>query len=257
MAPEARKAADHGIDYASRRAVWGALYNDAEWLAALAELRGMDILQATDWPRNTAQAGAELLAAGSQPRVSDARANQLVSAEVEDVLEHMRASLDITHPFDGMGFGYKPGHFYERLRDAELRATTRHSVGLGHQGPLDVRRRIARFVSISSRLVPLSTRLRERFSPAHIRATPMPHSHPALAAVIVEALGLGDTDAPLRMLLGAPVAGDLPPTRTWDPDFVPRPLGLDFDDLPHDQWNTWLAQDAEQRFSALEARGGL
>jgi hypothetical protein len=36
---------------------------------------------------------------------------------------------------------------------------------------------------------------------------------------------------------------------------VPRPLGLDFDDLPHKQWNAWLAQDAEKRFAALRGDG--
>ena len=33
----------------------------------------------------------------------------------------------------------------------------------------------------------------------------------------------------------------------WHNGYVPRPLGLDFDDLPHERWNAWLAQSVAER----------
>ena len=106
---------------------------------------------------------------------------------------------------------------------------------------------------ISARLEGLSAQVRERFSPPHIRATPFKHAHNALAAAAIDGLGLDDRGLPARQVMGAPVAGDLPCVGAWDPAWKPRPLGLDFHDLPHAQWNAWLASDVEKRACATPA----
>jgi hypothetical protein len=100
---------------------------------------------------------------------------------------------------------------------------------------------------ISDSLLALSRQIREELSPQHVRCTPFEHAHIALFAAVREALDLPDRDLPVRMALGCPVAGDLPACKAWDAASVPRPLGLDFDDLPHTQWNAWLAQSVAER----------
>lgn len=43
------------------------------------------------------------------------------------------------------------------------------------------------------------------------------------------------------------MAGDLTPTHAWDGQYKPRYTGLDFDDLPHSQWNEWLHVDVARQ----------
>ena len=87
--------------------------------------------------------------------------------------------------------------------------------------------------------------------------------HVTYFAAVREALELDDVDLPVRLALGAIVAGDLPAVHAWEgaeEALVPRPLGLDYDDLPHAQWNTWLAEDLERRAqsqSGAEAAAAL
>ena len=93
--------------------------------------------------------------------------------------------------------------------------------------------------------------------------TPFEHVHVTYFAAVREALELDDVDLPVRLALGAIVAGDLPAVHAWEgaeEALVPRPLGLDYDDLPHAQWNTWLAEDLERRAqsqSGAEAAAAL
>ena len=105
---------------------------------------------------------------------------------------------------------------------------------------------------ISILLLPDSRKIREEVSPMHIRCTPFDHAHVALFAAGVEALGLPDVHVKHRLALGSPVAGDLAPTHSWEESKEPsRPMGLDFDDLPHEQWNEFLHEDIARRV-ALE-----
>ena len=57
------------------------------------------------------------------------------------------------------------------------------------------------------------------------------------------------------MVLGCPVGGPLPFLGSWDIKVRPASLGLSFDDLPHHQWNEWLAEDVVRR--AEESEDGM
>jgi len=85
------------------------------------------------------------------------------------------------------------------------------------------------------------------------------HVYVAYFAAVREALELEDVGLPVRLALGAIVAGDLPAVHVWESAkeaFVPRPLGLDYDDLPHAQWNAWLAEDLERRAQSQSGADG-
>ena len=100
---------------------------------------------------------------------------------------------------------------------------------------------------IAASLVDLSSELRAKYSPQHVRCA---HSEPinvAYVAAMTTALRLPDPQLAMRLLLGAKVAGDLPPTKAWDARFKPGSLGMQFEDLPHGQWNEWLHGDIERR----------
>lgn len=220
----------------------------------MAALERMDILKSCDWAPEERTGAMSKVA--TQPKASSALANQLVPATIADVSAHVRLALEAEHPASTRRYQSADkgtDKHYGKLLDAELNATARVAAEFGVNANAAVSGREETRAGLSGRLRRLSALARQIFAPPHIRETPLPHTHNAFVAACIEALGLEDRDLPVRMLLGCPVAGDLPPTRAWDRGYVPRPLGLDYDDLPHAQWNRWLARDAERRYSRASA----
>ena len=245
-----RRANDHRVNAETRDAFYADCHATAEWRMITHEIMDMDVLQPQDWPEAAPHAvGSSTI--GTQARFTSIADDQPIPATVDDVVEHMQLAMAMDHPRDAMAAAFGADRRYERMREAELRAAARWTVAAGHEGPRIVEERVERYRRWQVMLRQLSARLFRRFAPEHILRCPMRRTNPALAAALVVGLGLRDLDAPLRMVLGCPVAGDLPPTRVWDEGRVPRPLGLDFDDLPHAAWNRWLVADAQRRFAAL------
>ena len=224
------------------------LYSDPAYAAAVAELRAMDGLCDADWPEvdedGVGFGRAQFMQQDGGGALLD---GQLLSSDIEDMKKHVRRAQRLQHPSCSRGDGYAESRVYERRRDAEVESAVRRTVELGAGARRELGKRRIALSRISDSLLRLSGRIREQLSPQHIRCTPFDHAHIAFFAAIREALDLPDRDLAVRLALGSPVAGDLPASAAWDDAFVPRPLGLDFDDLPHEQWNAWLAADVAAR----------
>ena len=218
--------------------------------AAVSQLRVLDQLQPDDWRPPCPSSGfgsAQFMQQDCGAALLD---NQLIHADVRDVEEHVRRALQLQHPAAGRGDGHPADRVYERRRDAEIECAVRRCVELGDGMRGELLRRGHILDAVSCSLLPLTRKIREELSPQHIRCTPFEHAHIAYAAATREALDSPDVDLPVRLALGSVVAGDLPPTHAWDKGDVSRPLGLDFDDLPHKQWNEWLHADILRRAQA-------
>ena len=228
--------------------------------AAVADLRTMDGLRREDWQAAGATPGDDSTSAtgvgfgGSQLGQQDGGGalldRQIVSPDVSSMEKHMRHAQKAVHP--AARGAEASGSAYERRRDAEVESAVRRSVAAGAEMAPQLAALDAELFRISLSLLELSRAIREQLSPQHVRCTPFQHVHVAFFAAIVEALDLPDRDLPVRIALGSPVAGDLPACRAWDPADKPRPLGLGFDDLPHEQWNAWLASDVAERAASDE-----
>ena len=244
-----RRAADHGVTHENRKRMWDMCWADPSFAEAVQYFRMEDGLLDSDWVVPEAKAGFGQYQMAVQDGGGALLKNQLIPASVVDVQEHIAYARLLEHPAASIfqGSEVAEGHDYEPRRDAEVESAVRRNVEAGDAGPYVVRHRILVFERVSDSLLGLSRRLRESISPPHIRCTPFAHAHSALAAAVVAALQIEDGDLPLRMLVGAPVAGDLTPTHAWDGQYKPRSTGLDFDDLPHSQWNEWLHVDVARQ----------
>jgi hypothetical protein len=236
----------------TRRAVWAILRSDADFVHCVELGRAMDILTKEDWLQAASDSGFGAAQLGAQAKAQPPSSRQVVSAEVEDVTEHIKQALRATHPAAAVGAWYDTTSEYEARREAELEAAARFSATAARGYAAQAETRVQIVERVAAVLRPLSARLREKFAPRHILACPCSHAHCAFMAWIVESLGLPDEDLPVRVLLGSPVAGDLPPTRAWDTRYQPRSLGIDFHDLPHAQWNKWLAEDVARRAATAD-----
>ena len=255
MAEHGKRAADHGIDDELREAFWDLMHSDEVWRQEVHALCRMDVVLPSDWPRADSNDGMSCGLANAQVKFKSPMSDQLVPADVHEVEDQMRRALQLRHPLHEPWKGFGPEKLYEHRRAAELIAATRFTVQAGADGPRQMRERTARMRLASQRLWPLSTRARVCFGAQHLELCPLPLPHSAFVAALVTATSMVDLDAPLRILRGCPVAGDLPPVGSWNRCDVPRPLGLSYDDLPHAQWNDFLARDAEARFRKLDADG--
>ena len=245
-------AGDPGRQAAANR-LFAILNGAPEYHAAVARLKELDELREGDWRPVAQSAGfgdAQFL---QQDGGGALLANQLIPADVDEVERHVRDALQQQHPAASRGDGYGHHQQYERRREAELESAVRRCVELGSDMTAELQRRSAVLDAVSESLMGLTRQIREELSPQHIVCTPFEHVHVAYFAAIRNALELEDTELPVRLALGAIVAGDLPAIRAWEAADVPRPLGLDYDSLPHRQWNGWLEADILER--ASEPRG--
>ena len=224
------------------------LKDDFFYQQAVQELRALDNLAASDWPCEDGYQGyGSQVVSKQDSRGGSLLSNQLIEAEVSDIKAHISRARQLQHPAGEGAPPFKSDTPYRARVSAELRSAVRFTVGSAPDLDKLSRERVQAIERCSEMLQPLSKALRDKFSPPHIRCTPFEHAHVALLAAIREALDLPDVDLPARLLLGALVAGDLPPTCAWDMDHKPRTLGLGFDDLRHDQWNAALARDIAER----------
>ena len=246
----AHKAAeDHGITPENRSYMWSRLWENETFGQVVAYMQKQDGLLDSDWLKPDTKAGFGRAQMGVQDGHSALLANQLIEASVEEIGQHIKEARNLVHPAARIlqGSEYEEGRRYEEQRDAEIESAVRRNVERGEAGPRLVLREVSTILALAESLKPLSKKLREEMSPPHIRCTPFDHVNPAFSAAVIAALNDKDHDMPLRQLMGAPVVGDLPPTYSWDPRFKPRSLGMDFDDLPHADWNRWLHQDISER----------
>ena len=246
--PPGRKTAEHGVTEETRAAVWQALEADQTFREVCARLCAMDDVRPQDWPQ---QADVDIGFGNSQVMRQDGRMalfeHQLIPDTVEDMEEHMRLAADLVHPANLRQQSYGQGRRYEPERDAELNSAARRTVAEGHTAPAMIKARGGFIASAGARLKSLNDQLRARFSPPHVLRAPFKPANAALAGALVIATKSRDRDMPVRMLVGTPVAGDLPPTNVWDEQPVSRPLGLHYDDLRHALWNEWLIADVKAR----------
>ena len=238
-------------------AIADMLQADPVFRAAVADFKRMDIMQAADRAQSsgdTPGVGGQVLR--EQDVAEAVTANRLVPRDEEDMARHIRAAQKAQHPAQESSLLCDPTSAYWPRVAAELEATVRHGIEHRHDAVTEFEERAKRIRRHAEALEPLSRQIRQRFSPQHILCTPFEHAHCALFAAIVEAIpDLKDSSIAQRLALGAPVAGDLPPTHAWDEGEVPRKLGLDFDDLPHDQWNEWLECDIAVRAAKAKVSG--
>jgi hypothetical protein len=231
-----------------KRELWSLCRGDARFRWATDVLRSIDGLSPADWLPPASHTGFGASVHGQQRRPGAVGDPQLVPAEVDDVVEHIRAALRLEHPMDEDGGWYAPGSAYEARKEAELQSAVRRAVEEGDAAALRLQDRLAVMRALSRLLEPLSAHLRARFAPQHILSAPCQNAHVALFAALIEAMPeVADEDLPIRLVLGAPVAGVLPATHAWDEQEPARPLGLDAHHLPHARWNAHLAADIERR----------
>ena len=212
-------------------------------------MRILDILQARDWPEPSQSVGMSEGTFGVQDGGDALLRKQLIPNWVVSMRTHMIVAAGLAHPMHTGHWGAHSDSRYSRRMEAELNAAVRHTTSMDPvQYAADLQFRVATINEISILLLPDSRKIREEVSPMHIRCTPFDHAHVALFAAGVEALGLPDVHVKHRLALGSPVAGDLAPTHSWEESKEPsRPMGLDFDDLPHEQWNAFLHEDIARR----------
>ena len=77
------------------------------------------------------------------------------------------------------------------------------------------------------------------------------HRSAVLEHVFMRAQRNPDINVAVRSLLGTQVADDLEPT--WGCAEPTRKAGLDFDDLPHTQWNEFVDKDVVRRAAKFPA----
>lgn len=235
---------------AAAAAIHEMLQSAPEYRVSVGVLAAIDILEEADFPQGPTQGGVGAQQVGQQDGGSALLGNQLIPAEVEDIEEHIEAARAMRHPAARGAHQAPDDSAHDSLLAAEVEAAVRHRVHFRGDGGREMRRRKGILARVAKSLEPLTRRIRETFSPQHIRCTPFEHPHIAFFAAVREALGKRDIDLPVRLALGAQIAGDLPPTGCWDSQSKPRPAGLDFDDLPHSQWNEWLHKDVRRRATA-------
>lgn len=251
-----RRAADHGINADNRSRMWSMCYEDEAFGQAVQDLQAMDGLLDSDCVQKAHRTGHSMRVMGVQDGGSALLSDQLIPATVTDVGDHIDAARRLQHPASSIfqGSEYAEGHDYEARRDAEIESAVRRNVARGDAGPRRVLEDVATIERIERSLRPLAARLREALSPPHIRCTPFEHANSAFSAAGIAALNDEDVDLPLRQLMGAPVAGDLPPTHSWDGQTRSRSTGVDFDDLPHAQWNAYLHRSVARQAATPEGR---
>ena len=251
-----RRAADHGITPENRTTMWNMCHADEAFQKAVEDLQRMDGLLESDNVQQDQRAGFSMRLMGVQDGGSALLTDQLIPANVNDVGDHIDAARRLHHPASSVfqGSEYLAGHDYEVRRDAEINSAVRRNVERGDSGPQVVLADVAEVERIERSLRPLARRLREALSPPHIRCTPFGHANAAFSAAGIAALNDEDADLPLRQLMGAPVAGDLPPTNSWDRQTRSRTTAVDFDDLPHAQWNAYLHRSVAQQAATPQGR---
>ena len=218
---------------------------------AIREIAKLDIKDRRKPPPPGKEYGFGRSMVGVQDTGGDMLEKQLLSSEIRSVPEHMEKAQECAHPAS-LGAGGEIGDSPSKRECArDLRAAIEYSIRQeGMEEEFGERAETLR--DIAERLQPVSATVRARYSPQHIVCAATEPANVAFYYAATKALDLQDKDIATRMLLGAKVAGDLPATKAWDPKFKPRSLGLDFEDLPHAQWNTWLARDVERQATSTE-----
>ena len=215
---------------------------------AVSVLVAADVLTDADWPGPRTPSGTGTSVSTKQDRKGGSLVRNLViSDDVKSMEEHILRAEAAIHPAAGGVPPFPCGSEAEARTLAELCAAVRVTVANVGTNVADTAWRLGIIERVSVSLLPLTRKIREEVSPQHIRCTPFEHVHIALVAAIVEALDWPDTDLPARLAIGAQVTGVLEPTNVWDVQDRPSSLGLSFLDLPHEQWNAWLAADIESR----------
>lgn len=215
---------------------------------AVTTLMCLDLVEAMDWPEKSAGVGMSEGTFGIQDGGAALLERSLIPDSVQDMPTHMARAFELEHPSNKGHVGAHSSSPFALRMEAELNAATRHSVAVRSYRAAELCARMAIMTEVSEGLLPLTRQIRDELAPMHIRCNPFEHAHTALFAAIVQALDLPDKDLAYRVALGAPVAGDIFTTHTWQESRpLKRPLGLDFDDLPHAQWNAWLDGDIVAR----------
>ena len=192
---------------------------------------------------------------GTQDGGKSLMRDQVVSPGVIHMEEHVYRAKGAEHPKAKRCDGAKPTNNSEhgRREAAELEAAIRHSCKLGVRQITDLEWRLALIERAERELAPLNRELRDALSPPHIRCTPFAHRSAVLEHVFMRAQKNPDIYVAVRSLLGTQVAGDLEPTHTWGCAEPAREAGLDFDDLPHAQWNEFVDKDVVRRAAMFPA----
>ena len=192
---------------------------------------------------------------GTQDGGKSLMRDQVVSPGVIHMEEHVYRAKGAEHPKAKRCDGAKPTNNSEhgRREAAELEAAIRHSCKLGVRQITDLEWRLALIERAERELAPLNRELRDALSPPHIRCTPFAHRSAVLEHVFMRAQKNPDIYVAVRSLLGTQVAGDLEPTHTWGCAEPTREAGLDFDDLPHAQWNEFVDKDVVRRAAMFPA----
>ena len=223
------------------------LESDPTYHVAMRAIGMLDIMPGTHATPGGRECGFGQAMAGVQDTGGAMLGKQLISSDITDTVTHMQEAVQLKHPASGKGGGDQLyGSPFKAKVQQELTAAIEYAVRHPSMaGEFDARGEEVR--RIADMLKPLSAKMRAKYSPQHIRCTAFEPMNMAFASACTMQLGLADRDLPMRMLLGTKVAGDLPPMRAWDPRYRPRTLGLDFEDLPHGDFNAWLHGDIARK----------
>lgn len=182
----------------------------------------------------------------SQRAVMAISQQDFVSADIQDIREHLQEARGVKHPEEGWGAAESAPH--------SLRAAVRQ---LGAwQGALQSKRRKAlnRVLVIAASLEPLSESLRAEFAPPHIADMKAPHAHSAWLACISEAFG-GDSRIAADATLGVAVVGRVPASGAFSP-ILPEDRHVPtkrWEELDHSAWNKELALSTARRAAELRS----
>ena len=210
------------------------------------EMKQHDLMRPKDWSSfRESWRDVAVETVGEQDGSNKGQTNQLIEASVEDIHEHMLRALEVEHPGDRIPNCGKDTA-YGRELDAEMETATRVAIEdeLSEGVGLDVR--LERVLEWQRRLQPVNDELFQEYAPDHIRTSHHPRQHAAFLQAYSDALGKGCAIAN-QLVLGLVIAGDLEDIGLWDVEHRPRSLGLDFDDLPHAQWNDDLIERVRVR----------
>jgi len=179
-----------------------------------------------------------------------------VPATVDDIEEHLQRSEPAVHP---------------SLQSAQLQAPASlvaavHQVTAWDSKTADKRAAKWKKVDeIQKSLIRLSARLRQQYSPLHIKDAPGPALHIAWLACIAEAFDLDDRIA-VAAALGLIPTGDIPSSGAYPeqeakhgqcpPQARQRVQeATNFDDMDHVSWNNSLAASVVERGAAALSNG--
>jgi len=187
-----------------------------------------------------------------EQRSGEARQDSIfVPATVNDIDAHLQSSAPAVHPTLQGAALQAPASLVAAVHQVTSWDTATASKRADKWKKVDL---------IQKSLIPLSTQLREQYSPQHIQEASGPVSHAAWLACIAKAFDLDDRIA-VEATLGLILTGEIPVSGAYPAQEAKQgrcPMeakkrareSTDFDNMDHASWNAQLAASVVERGDA-------